>query len=66
MAYAGSSNGHDKDGMKYLKLARKMADRLGLEDGDPDAALDVSETNPVSDDIRSRAHIAWGYFIFTW
>ncbi|CAK1356419.1 unnamed protein product [Cercospora beticola] len=65
MAYAGSSNGHDKDGMKYLKLARKMADRLGLEDGDPDSAPHVSETNPLSDDTRSRAHIAWGYFCVT-
>lgn len=66
MTLTGSSNGHDKDAMKWLKLTRKMAGRLGLEDDDVDSAPHVSESEPVSDDIRSRAHVAWGYFIATW
>lgn len=66
MTYAGSSNGHDNDGMKLLNVSRKMAARLGLEDSDPDSNPHASEINPVSDDVRFRAHIAWGYFIHTW
>ncbi|PPJ52275.1 hypothetical protein CBER1_10276 [Cercospora berteroae] len=65
MTYAGSSNGHDNDSMKLLNVSRKMAARLGLEDSDPDSTPHTSETNSVSDDVRFRAHIAWGYFIHT-
>jgi hypothetical protein len=65
MAYAGASNGHDQEGTRFLHIARKMAERLGLDDDtmDPPQRSCTLETTPISDDLRFRSHIAWGYFI---
>ena len=65
MASAGSSNGHDQEGALFLNMARKMAERLGLDDG----SLDVSplprssETLLVDDYLRFSSHVSWGYFV---
>lgn len=65
MAYAGSGNGHDQEGMQFLQAARSMAERLGLDDKTMSlAALRSSfQNSPVEDDLRFQSHVAWGYFI---
>ncbi|KAF2206179.1 hypothetical protein CERZMDRAFT_53878, partial [Cercospora zeae-maydis SCOH1-5] len=65
ITYAGSSNGHDNEAMQFLGSLRKVARRLGLED---DAADDAppSPTCPMSNDVRSRAHIAGYAFYYTY
>ncbi|EME40086.1 hypothetical protein DOTSEDRAFT_74819 [Dothistroma septosporum NZE10] len=67
MASACSNNGQDQEGLPFLQAARFMAERLGLDD-------DVTPTrhwqrnrqsSVIDDDLRFRAHVAWGYFTNT-
>lgn len=65
MAYAGATNGHDQEGMHFLQTARYMAERLGLDDTTTSPAFlqRKSTVEPLTDDLRFRAHVAWGYFL---